>query len=118
MSKQLNIPEGFVRCAIHEMRNWYGIRVDHELIEKAILADTNNHKFYKQEFEMIDYENLDTARITYGLDTVPREYLAESLGLYLTKQVWPTYREGNEAAQSFFSQLESALDDYWAVKDI
>lgn len=118
MSKEFTIPEGFVRCAIHEMRNWFGIQVDHELIEAAVKADESNRDFYIREFDLIDYENLETARITYGLDTVPREYVAESLGLYLTGHVWPTYRDGDERSDAFFEKFEAALEEYWDKKPV
>lgn len=109
---EFKIPDGFVRCAVHEIRNWFGYDVNQELIEKVVLADTSNRSFYEREFEDFDYDNLETARITYGLDTVPREYVAESLGLYLTGEVWPTYAAGQDKADVFFEKFDEALKNY------
>lgn len=107
----MNIPDNFIRCAIHDMRNMAGMKVTRELIEQAIFADKENAHWYEEEFELIDYDNVAESDVVYGLDTAARELVADSIALYLLKVRWPTYGNSLED-DTFFDDLEKAIDKW------
>lgn len=81
--------------------------------ELAVWIEQNTKHFL--EFNDF-YKNCDITKDVW-LDTQDREHVYDVIGLYFLKKRWPTYGDGDNAGESFFSDLSKAIVRYqWKLK--